>query len=161
MTEADKAKAREKIEADRIRDEQTSADKAKKEAKEAQTKSFVSILKWVTAILVLLAFWRACSQGSDLSDKERVPVCRRSDAWQYAQQAVENVLKNPDEADFHNPLGWTVEDDSAHPGIGQMIVTGQVTATNLFNAKIKQTFKAVVRCENGTWYTGKVTFSER
>lgn len=89
-------------------------------------------------------------------NKEEAPaVCSSSDAWFYAEQAVEGVLKNPDEADFHNPYGWKVENDPSVPG--QFIVTGEVTATNSFNAKIKSTFKAVVRCDGGTWYLGRVT----
>lgn len=88
------------------------------------------------------------------STNDGPPVCSRSDAWMYAKQAVEGVLKNPDEADFHNPLGWEVENDERVSG--QYIVHGQVTATNSFNAKLKQDFSAVVRCEAGTWYLGRV-----
>lgn len=94
--------------------------------------------------------------SEDEGGSTRATTCNRGDAWLFAQQAVEGVLKNPDDADFHNPHGWEVKDDTKYPG--QYIVTGEVTATNSFNAKIRQTFQAVVRCENGTWYTGRVTW---
>lgn len=102
---------------------------------------------WLVASVVLAV---GCA-----SPEPPPPTCSKDDAWFYAEQAVEGVLKNPDDADFHNPYGWKVDND---PKVsGQYIVTGQVTATNSFNAKIKSTFKAVVRCDAGTWYLGKVT----
>ena len=107
---------------------------------------------WIGVSLFVIFMWRACSTASPTTPST---ICDRSDAWLYAQGAVEDVLKNPDDADFHNPYGWKVEEDPTVTG--QSLVTGEVTATNSFNAKLRQTFTAVVRCERGTWYTGKVT----
>lgn len=118
------------------------------------TVRFFAIL--VAALLGWTLIYFACTGESNPKKAEPAPkFCDKSDAWQIAQGAVEAVLKNPDEAEFHNPYGWDVEIDPKHDG--QYIVTGQVTATNSFNAKLKQTFRAVVRCDKGTWYTGKVT----
>lgn len=111
------------------------------------------LLKWGVLIgsLGFLALMVLTPSPSDTIDPK---TCSRSDAWLYAQQAVKAQLKNPDEADFHNPLSWEVESDPTVAG--QVIVKGQVTATNSFNAKIKSNFSAVVRCDKGTWYTGRV-----
>lgn len=151
VSESDKAKAKEQADVARIRAEREAAVKAEKEAADRSNKKIASWVTYGGVIIVLLFLWRACSS---VADKDPA-ICNKSDAWMFAEQAVEGVLKNPDEADFHNPSRWEVEDDPLHPG--QYIVTGEVTATNSFNAKIRQTFKAVVRCDKGTWYTGRVT----
>lgn len=120
---------------------------------EAKNEGCLGTVLWFAGAVVALVFIVSLFNSGE--DEEEPKACSSSDAWFYAEQAVEGVLKNPDEADFHNPNGWTVEND---PSVaGQYIVTGEVTATNSFNAKIKSTFKAVVRCEDGTWYTGRVT----
>jgi uncharacterized Zn finger protein (UPF0148 family) len=153
LTEADKAKAKEKAMAEQARSEREAREAAAKAEADQSNKKIGSFIKYGIGLLVVIFMWRACSSASD--SKESAPICSSSDAWLYAQQAVEGVLKNPDEADFHNPLGWEVKNDATVAG--QYIVTGEVTATNSFNAKIRQTFKAVVRCDKGTWYIGNVT----
>lgn len=146
LTDADKTRARQQK-------EQIERQAAEKASSEKMTKKFWSVINYTAIAVVLIFLWRACSEPST---SEPEPICSESDAWQYAQQAVEGVLKNPDDAEFHNPYGWKVEPDPRYRG--QYIVTGQVTATNSFNAKLKQTFTAGVRCENGTWYLGDVRF---
>ena len=124
-----------------------------KEAEKVTTDKVIrSVAIGGIVILVLFLMIRGCGT---ITPKESETICDRSDAWLYAKGAVEDVLKNPDDADFHNPYSWKVEDDPKFTG--QYLVTGEVTATNSFNAKLRQTFTAVVRCERGTWYTGKVT----
>lgn len=153
LSESDKAKAIEQADEARVRAEREAAVKAENEATYKANQKTGSWIAYGGAIILLFLLWRACSSAADIPDS--APICSTSDAWFYAKQAVEGVLKNPDEADFHNPYGWKVENDVSVAG--QYIVTGEVTATNSFNAKIKQTFTAVVRCEKGTWYLGKVT----
>lgn len=113
------------------------------------------LLQWLLPLIGMLLIVFVLIKACGGSAKPKAPVCDRGDAWLYAQGAVEQVLKNPDDAEFHHPSKWKVEADPTVSG--QYIVTGEVTATNSFNAKLRQTFTAVVRCEKGTWYIGKVT----
>lgn len=108
----------------------------------------LGMLAWGIGAVVVTAFVMNWLTAED----EPATTCSPNDAPFYAQQAVEAVLKNPDEADFTAWSTWEVK-----PVGVQYEVTGQVTATNSFNAKIKNTFHAIVRCDKGTWYLGKVT----
>lgn len=120
-------------------------------AEEKKQMGCFAMIAWFVGAILALMFVVSIFSDAD-NEGAKSTVCSASDAPFYAEQAVEAVLKNPDEADFSPWSTWEVK-----PVDDQYEVTGQVTATNSFNANIKSTFKAIVRCDGGTWYLGRVT----
>ena len=106
-----------------------------------------------TFFMVLLVGYCSRDKGGGHANTPEPPSCTDLDARIMAKYNVEGNLKNPDEADFSNTATWEVQRE------GEVFtVTGQVTATNSFNAKIKQTFVARLKCAPDGWHNGSVIF---
>lgn len=103
---------------------------------------------YAIAVFIVFVGYQACDRNTIPPAR---PSCTRIDAIVSAQGNVKAQLKNPDEAVFSNSAAWDVKQEG-----DVFTVIGEVTATNSFNAKLKQTFTAQVKCSPDGWHYGSV-----